>query len=122
MNNKKNSLLGLCLLAAAATAAPAFAEEMGQVKVTIPFAFRAGTVNLPAGEYTVVEENAGGLFLIEGRQGSAMFVTAPGQQNEGLMASKPELKFQRSGQDSILTEIRMSESPSHMIPLLRSVR
>ena len=48
-----------------------------------------------------------------------MFVTAPGAQ--GLTA-KPELKFQRTGQDAVLTEIRMSEAPTHMLPLGHSAR
>ncbi len=122
MNNKKTSLLGLCLLAVAASAAPAFAEDLGQVKVTIPFAFRAGTVNLPAGDYTVVEENAGGLFLLEGRSGSVMFVTAPGQISAENLNTKPELKFQRTGQDAVLTEIRMNENPTHVVPVGRSPR
>jgi hypothetical protein len=120
MNNKKTSLLVLCLLAVAASVAPAFADELGQVKVTIPFAFRAGTVNLPAGDYTVIEENAGGLFLIEGRSGSVMFVTAPGQLQ--AQDSKPELTFQRSGQSAVLTEIRMNENPTHVVPVGRSAR
>ena len=118
MNNKKTSLIVLCLLAAAASVAPAFADELGQVKVTVPFAFRAGTVNLPAGDYTIVEENAGGLFLIEGRAGSAMFVTAPGDSQGS--PEKPELKFQRTGKNSVLTEIRMNESPSLVLPLAHS--
>ena len=117
MNNKKTSLLVLCLLAVAASVAPAFADDLGQVKVTIPFAFRAGTVNLPAGDYTVVEENAGGLFLIEGRSGSVMFVTAPGAITAQSLNVKPELTFQRTGQDAVLTEIRMSENPTHVLPL-----
>lgn len=119
MNNKKISLLGLCLLAAASVA-PALADDLGQVKVTVPFAFRAGTVNLPAGDYTIIEENGGGLFLIEGRTGSAMFVTAPGQSLAST--EKPELKFQRTGQSAVLTEIRMNESPSHIVPLGHSTR
>jgi hypothetical protein len=115
MNTKKTSLLVLCLLAVVALAAPAFAEELGQVKVTIPFAFRAGSVSMPAGEYTVVRENDGGLFRIEGKSGSAMFVTAPGQAQGTTLPS--ELKFQKTGQVSVLTEIRISGAPSHMLPL-----
>jgi hypothetical protein len=89
MNTKKTSLLGLCLLAAVVSVTPAFGEDLGQVKVTIPFAFRAGSVSMPAGDYTVIEENAGGLFLIEGRSGSAMFVTAPGEAQRSTVAMKP---------------------------------
>jgi hypothetical protein len=122
MMNKKTSLLVLCLLAAAASIAPAFAEELGQVKVTIPFAFRAGNVNLPAGDYTIVEENAGGLFLIEGRSGSAMFVTAPGDSQGTSVTLKPELKFQKTGQSAVLTEIRLADAPSHLLPLIHGAR
>ena len=122
MNTKKISILVLCLLAVATSIAPAFAEDVSQVKVTIPFAFRAGTVNLPAGEYTIIEENSEGLFLIESRSASAMFVTAPGKAQPINIEARPELTFQRTGQASVLTEIRMADETSHLLPLRNNAR
>ena len=93
---------------------PASAAENDQIKVTVPFAFTAGKSHLPAGDYTVVEENGSGLILIESDKGKAMLITHNGPFVSEARASG--LRFQRTGKGLALTEVRMPGKPVSMIP------
>lgn len=104
MKNRMFQSIAVSALFLGAAAAPSFAEQYNHIKVTVPFAFRAGTVTLPAGEYMVVEEGPSGLLLIEGHKGSAMLIGGPAQDT---VAGSPEMTFQRTGQEAVLTGVRL---------------
>jgi hypothetical protein len=103
---------GLCL---AAAAVPSFAAEFSKVKINVPFAFKAGNVTLPAGDYVVAEETPAGVILIEGRKGSTMFLAGPERET---VAGMPQMTFQRTGQGAVLTEIRLGAA-SRSVPAAR---
>jgi hypothetical protein len=86
-------------------AIPSFAEDFSRITVNVPFAFRAGSVTLPAGQYVVVEAGPSGLLMIEGRKGSAMLIAGPSQDT---VAGASEITFRRTGQEAVLTEIRLN--------------
>jgi hypothetical protein len=85
-------------------ALPSFAEEFNQIKVTVPFAFKAGNVTLPAGQYLVVEEGPAGFLLIEGRKAAAMVIAGPARDT---VDGSPEMTFQRTGHEAVLTGVRL---------------
>ena len=56
-NTLKLSILSAAFLALTATSG--FAQSNGHVTVKVPFQFTAGTVPLPAGDYSFQEETSG---------------------------------------------------------------
>lgn len=72
-------------------------------KATIPFAFEASGRILPAGDYTVSEMSARGVFTLRNTEGDALFVNAP--KNDTGDAEHPRLVFNCYGNDRILSQI-----------------
>ncbi len=70
---------------------------------TIPFAFEANGRILPAGDYSVSEHSARGVFLLRNKEGDALFVNAPLSDSEA--AANPRLVFSCYGNDRILSQI-----------------
>jgi hypothetical protein len=104
MKNRMLQSIAVSALVLGVAAVPSFAEGFNQIKVTVPFAFRAGNVTLPAGQYEVVEEGPAGLLLIEGRKGAAMMIAGPAQDS---VAGSPEMTFERTGHEAVLTGVRL---------------
>jgi hypothetical protein len=95
-------------LLAAITSCPLLAQTI-TLKGNVPFDFHMGTVNMPAGEYTI--HQSGALVTVrnaEGRNISAMYLTlpktAPAGRNYGALV------FNRYGNDYFLTQIWVPNS------------
>ncbi len=116
MIQRTSKSLKLSIVVLAASSLPAFAQELGQVKVSVPFAFRAGSVTLPAGDYSFAENQAG-VLSIEGRKGSAMMITHPGEPITPKTEST--LEFDKAGSVPVLKEVRMGGNPASLLPTPR---
>jgi hypothetical protein len=90
---------------------------MDQVKITVPFAFRAGAASLPAGQYVVARENPSGLLMIRGSGGAAMVMTHPGSLTSESQQSS--LEFRKNVNGPILQEVRFSGESTEILPLVR---
>ncbi len=71
MTKNIRTLLAFSIIAVAGSALPACAAEINPIHVNVPFAFKAGKNTLPAGEYTVSEEESG-VITIKGNKGGVM--------------------------------------------------
>src|SRR5277367_3281360 len=112
--NKLTKVVVSSALGMAALAAPMFAEQLNRLQVSVPFAFSAGKTAFPAGDYTVVQENGGGLLMIEGIKGSALMVTSAGHMR-GFNESNG-LSFQRVGKNVVLKEVHFAGQASSVVP------
>jgi len=84
----------------------AFAQNSGIYGYTVPFAFQAGTVKLPAGNYVVrVPSSAKGLICLEGADGTryAMLLTLPFSKEANYASAK--LVFNRYGNTYFLSQV-----------------
>jgi len=113
MKKSTVQLAAMAVLGLAAVSVPALAEDMERVRISVPFEFKAGSATLPAGTYTIVEANPGGLIRISGFKESAMMITHPGVQ--GGDAMEPTLEFRKTQDGNVLTEVRMSGHPSNVL-------
>jgi len=86
MNTKLRTLLAFSTIALSAAALPAFGGDLDPMHVTVPFAFKAGKTNLPAGDYTVSEQDSG-VVLIKGEHASAFVLGASTGEGEFGKAS-----------------------------------
>lgn len=80
---------------------------------TIPFAFEASGRILPAGDYTVSEHSARGVFVLRNTEGDALFVNAP--MNDKGAADNPRLTFNCYGNDRILSEIWTDDGSGYSV-------
>jgi hypothetical protein len=102
------TVLGASLTLPASTAFAALDELMS---VKVPFAFRAGSATLPAGEYVIKQDDGDRNLLIETRDGrhSAWLFTGDDSGTEPLPAAS-ELVFNRYGQQYFLSEVWVVDS------------
>ncbi len=114
MTTRSLSILALSVASLAASVVPAGAVELGQIRVNVPFAFRAGTVTLPAGNYSFIRENQAGLVRISGSAGSIMLITHPGQMVNGN--AEPSVAFHKGHGIAVLDQLRMTGDPSAIVP------
>jgi len=108
----------ICLLGLSATAR---ADIRGQIRVTLPFEFVVHGETLPAGTYTLstfTDDKSDGLILSNHDHRIAVFVHPA--QIEGASADKPQVSFQRVGQQLFLTRIQTAYDV-YDIPVPRSV-
>ena len=105
----------LSIIALTASLVPAQAIEFGLLRVNVPFAFRAGTVTLPAGTYSFIRENQGGLVRISGATGSVMLITHPGQNVSAV--EEPSIAFHKRGGVAVLEQVRLAGDPSAVVPV-----
>jgi hypothetical protein len=106
-------LLGLGATAQAAT--------RDDIVVTVPFAFLVGGKSLPAGTYTVShlsDDRRGPLMLTSRDNGTSVFVLP--YVSESTSADKPEVDFQRVGEQHLLSTIQTALD-IFQIPVSRSV-
>jgi hypothetical protein len=105
MKRQFETFIALCLLTGSAAALPATAGEADTLRVTVPFAFTAGTATLPAGDY-VISQQADSHFLTIGGKGGGAILAAVSQNPPGELRTS-NLTFERSGKGNTLTEIQM---------------
>jgi hypothetical protein len=104
MKRQFGTFIALCLLTAGAAALPATAGEY-DLRVTVPFAFTAGTATLPAGDYVISQQVDSRFLTIGGKGGATILVTV--SQNPAGELRTSNLTFERNGKGNTLTEIRM---------------
>lgn len=110
MKREFRTFFTLSIMALSAAALPAPAAEIETLRVTVPFAFTAGTAILPAGEYMVSQQLDSRILTIGGKGGTAILVTTPHQPASFTQASN--LIFERTSKGNALTEVQMSGRPS----------
>lgn len=86
MTKNIRTLLAFSIIAAAGSALPVCAAEIDPIHVNVPFEFKAGKSLLPAGEYTVSEEESG-VITIKGNKGGVMVLGSFGSQSATEKAS-----------------------------------
>lgn len=101
------------------TATSAFAQPAGRVSVKVPFEFTVGSVALPAGDYTLQEDQAG-IVTIASRNTlkSVMVLTSADAAATG--ADQPRLHFDRVNGVYNLTQIEIVGEPSRRVVKLES--
>ena len=128
---KKQSILLAGLLALSSMAATQVARAQEPMVVNVPFAFTAGNVTLPAGEYRVQKlERNSAVLLINCRdaRAAAFVVTNPAQARE--LQSQSKLVFNRYDNRYFLSQVwtagstrgrqlRKSPKEKEMAPLAR---
>jgi hypothetical protein len=95
---------------------PVSAGELETLRVSVPFPFTAGRAVLPAGDYTVSENNAH-LLMIRGEKTSAMVLGSPGS---GPGDERSSLAFRRTDDGYSLEAVHQSGKPASVI--LRPIR
>jgi hypothetical protein len=105
--------VGLLTLTAAAVAP---AQSANSMQVTVPFAFIAGGSKLAAGAYSIQEDTANGLVLIQSKTPgqSAAVLTRPGGSYMGNNDSS--LVFERNADgEAVLTKVQMYGEPDRLL-------
>ena len=93
-------------------ALPAFGGELQPLHVTVPFSFTAGKTTMPAGEYTVTE-NQSHIVTLRGDKSAVLLLSAPG--NESL-DEKNALGFERTSKGFELRSIHTVGRPVSVVP------
>ena len=112
----KNATLKVSLFLAAAlvlTAVSGFAQTGGRVTVKVPFEFTAGSVSLPAGEYSFQEDPSGVVYISSPDQHKAIVVLTNAEPS--TQASEPSVKFDKNGGQYSLTEIDLVGEPARRL-------
>src|SRR5882724_9887899 len=102
MNNKLRTLMAFSAISLSLAALPAFGGELEPLRVTVPFAFTAGKTSLPAGDYTVYENDAH-LVMIRGTKGGVLILGTPGSEND---TDRSALSFQHTDKGYALKSIQ----------------
>jgi hypothetical protein len=105
MKNYARILVAIAFVFGLASAVKA--ESQDSVIVALPFDFVVGTKSLPAGTYEVrnsSDDKAGTLVISNRDNGTSMFVLP--YVNESLLTGKPELSFQKVGDQYFLGTIQ----------------
>jgi hypothetical protein len=98
-------------LAVSAAALPAFGGELEPIRVSVPFAFTAGKASLPAGDYTV-SENDSHVFMIRGTKGSIILLGTPGSDTDD---DRSALSFERTDKGYLLRTVRSSGHAASLV-------
>jgi hypothetical protein len=118
MTNKLRTLTAFSALSLSLAAVPAFAGELETLRVTVPFAFTAGKTNLPAGDYTVFENEAH-LLTIRGEKGSVLILGTPGTETE---EDKCALSFQHTDKGYALKAVHSAGKAASLVPAAHAER
>jgi hypothetical protein len=102
------------------TALAVHAESYG-LRARIPFAFSAGTTELPSGTYTIQRADfAQGILMIRNLNKGVMVLS---QRGYGAgAAEKPRFVFRRYGRQYFLREVWFTESGGYALPETRQER
>ena len=91
-------------------ALPAAASGGETLRVSVPFAFTAGSATLPPGEYVISQQTDGRILTIGGRNGGAILIATP-QSGAGDL-NVAGLKFERTSKGNMLREVQISGTSS----------
>ncbi len=119
MKKHAGLLVAITLLFGLGVAAKA--ETRAEIVVTLPFAFVVGGKTLPAGTYSVSRwsgDKFGSLMLTSHDNRASVFLLPSGI--EGASADKPQVSFQRVGEQYCLSRIQTTWDVYH-IPVSHSV-
>jgi hypothetical protein len=113
MTNKLRTLLAFSAIGMSFAALPAMGGEA--LRVNVPFAFTAGKTAMPAGEYTVYENEAH-LVLIRGTKSSVMVLGTPGSDSQD---DRNVLGFERTSKGGfMLRSVRSAGRASSVLPVI----
>jgi hypothetical protein len=112
MTNKLSTLLAFSAIGMSFAALPAFGGDTSTLHVNVPFSFTAGKTVMPAGEYTVYENDAH-LLTIRGVKSAVMVLAAPGTESDSETSA---LSFERTGKGFSLRTVRAAGRPSSVVP------
>lgn len=111
--------IGAVGLAVAALAVPASAEFGNTARIHVPFAFTAGKVELPAGDY-LMRRTSGNVLVLqnEGTHQTSSLATNPIDTNAG--SKHIALVFLRSDSGTTLAQARWHEGTMSYRPIPKS--
>ena len=113
---KKTMKLMLCLVGLVSLSGTIFGGTESRLIVNVPFGFVAGSVHLPAGQYTVREATDNGLIIVSNAAGNAVaLITSPG--NNFGARSNVGLSFDRIAGEPHLAQVTFEDQPARMIKL-----
>jgi len=116
MTNKLSTLLAFSAIGMSLAALPAFGADFTPLRVNVPFSFTAGKTVMPAGQYTVYE-NESHVITIRGAKSAVMVLSTPGTETD----SEPNaLDFARTGNGFSLRTVRATGRPSSVVPTVVS--
>jgi hypothetical protein len=114
MNNKLRTLLAFSAIGLSVAALPAFGGEFQPLHVNVPFAFTAGKTTMPAGEYTVYE-NDSHLVMLRGDKSAVLLLSSPGNEPQD---DKSTLGFERTSKGFRLSTIHTAGHPVSVLPVV----
>ena len=98
----------ILVLALLLGASPGYTQSETRVTFTVPFSFTAGTAQLPAGSYNIVQDNTGHalIFPAQGRSSAAILLT----RNSGVLAGKGQtsVTFTQRGERYYLDRVNLT--------------
>jgi hypothetical protein len=118
---RKYTIILLALIGFLGMSSVGTAQIRGEIKVTLPFEFVVDGKTLPAGTYTVsrfADDKYEGLILTNYEDRTSVFVHTV--EIESASAGKPQVSFERVGEQHFLSRIRTSHDV-YNIPVSRSV-
>ena len=111
-NTLKLSFLSAAFLALTATSG--FAQSTGHVTVKVPFEFTAGSVTLPAGDYSFQEQQSGVVTISSlSTLKSVMVLTSVDSVSD--RSETPRVKFEKVNGAYNLTDIDITGEPSRRV-------
>ena len=118
---RKFTVILLALIGFLGMSSVAAAQIRGEIRVTLPFEFVVDGKTLPAGTYTVsrfANDKYEGLILANYESRTSVFIHPV--EIESASADKPQVSFERVGEQHFLSRIRTSHDV-YNIPVFRSV-
>jgi hypothetical protein len=112
MTREFRTFIALSVIALSVAALPAMGAD---TRVTVPFAFTAGTASLPAGDYVVSQQSGSRVLTIAGKGGDAILIAQPSWSN--LDPNSSTLTFERTDKGHALTEVNIGGSTSNVFKL-----
>jgi hypothetical protein len=116
-NTLKLSFLSAAFLALTATSG--FAQSNGHVTVKVPFQFTAGSVTLPAGDYSFQEETSG-IVTISSLTTNKSVMVLTSADTTVADASQPRVKFDKVNGAYNLTSIEIAGEPGRRLVKLET--
>jgi hypothetical protein len=114
MTREFRTFIALSAIALSIAALPAMGADIAtSVRVTVPFAFTAGTASLPAGEYFISQQAGNHVLTIAGKGGDAILMAQPSWPTLDLNSST--LTFERTDKGNKLTEVNIGGSTSSVM-------
>jgi hypothetical protein len=112
MRREIRTFIAFSAFALFGAALPSPGAETPTARVMVPFAFTAGTVTLPAGDY-IVTQTTDRVVTITGKGGDAMVMVGPGDWAPG--STTCALTFQKTSRGNMLKEVQTYGSTSDLV-------